>query len=390
MNQKILEEKTNEIILTEDKINVVIIEDDEDQLSMYKDAIDENNKDKESIYIKAFYLKNDDGLDQILFENRIDTLVIDLNWGSQDINHSGNNVIEKVYMNKRIPIMVISGNLNRLRERRTNTEVYREYTRGEIDFYEVIEEIKKIYLSGYTRIFGHPGKIDQLLNEVFWKYASTNIDTWYRNSKDEVRDKRFMRFITARMNEQLHYVGNNHDKYNSIEFYICPPNSDAFFNGDVVCLNSEYYLVMTPSCDIENKKCDKVTLCKLDFDSFNKLKEKIKEDNISKTTKEKLQKLINNKDQKLHFLPPTIFFNGACVNFENIVEIDVGTFEENNRLKYRISQPFMKDIINRFSLYLRNSEKSELRDMADKFSRQGQPELDIDEIIDIIKKEDSN
>lgn len=376
------------ILETDEVINIVVIEDDDGQIEIYKDAIEENNREKESIKIIANYLKNEDELNSIISEKRIDALIVDLNLGPGDVNNSGNDIIEKVYMYKRIPIFVLSGNLNRLRERREVTSVYKQYNRSDVSFYEIIEEIKKVFLTGYTRIFGHPGKIDKLLNEVFWKYAATNIETWYSENNDEIRDKRFMRFITARMNEQLHYNGNEHDRYNSIEFYICPPNSDKFFNGDIVLLDEKFYLVMTPACEIENKKCEKVMLCEIDFQNFADLKNKIRTF-CSNTKKSQLSDLINNKKQDIHFLPPTSFFPGGMVMFNSMIEYDIGVFEERKTLKYRISHVFMKDIINRFSLFLRRNEDADLNRKADYYSKQGQPEIDIDEVIRIINKEES-
>lgn len=377
------------ILGIDEVINIVIIEDDDGQIEIYKDAIDENNRDQNSININARYLKNDDGLNSIISEKRIDALIVDLNLGPHDVNNSGNDIIEKVYMYKRIPIFVLSGNLNRLRERREITSIYREYNRSDVSFYDIIDEIKKVFLTGYTRIFGHPGKIDKLLNEVFWKYAATNIDTWYSENNNEIRDKRFMRFITARMNEQLHYNGSQHDRYNSIEFYIFPPNSNAFFNGDIVILDEKFYLVMTPACEIENKKCDKVMLCEIDFEEFDDLKNKIRT-NPSNNKINQLKELINNKKNNIHFLPPTSFFSGGIVKFNSMREYDIGIFEERKILKYRISQVFMKDIINRFSLFLRQSDDNNLNQKADFYSKQGQPEIDIDEVINIINKEESN
>lgn len=371
---------------TDQSINIAIVEDDESQIQIYKDAIDEVNLEWTNLVLNAHFLKNDSGLNEIILCNRLDAIIIDLNLGSSNEDDSGNDIIEKIYMYKRIPIFVVSGNLNRLRERRENTAIYREYNRSDIDCYKLFSEIKKIYLSGYTKIFGHPGKIDNLLNQVFWKYASCNIDTWYNDEENDLRDRRFMRFVTARMNEQLHYNGNSHDLYNSIEFYINPPNSSNYFNGDIIFLYNKYYLVMTPSCAIENNNCDNIMLCEIDFELFRQLKVKLKQ-NLSNTNKQKLKDLINNKNKDIHFLPPTVFFEGAIVDFSKKLEIKKEEFEENKSLKYRISQIFMKDIINRFSLYLRNNN---LEELSNYYSKQGQPEIDIDEIINIINKEESN
>ena len=46
------------ILGTDEVINIVIIEDDDGQIEIYKDAIDENNMDQDSIKINAVYLKN--------------------------------------------------------------------------------------------------------------------------------------------------------------------------------------------------------------------------------------------------------------------------------------------------------------------------------------------
>ena len=389
MNKKTLNIPNIKKPAGEEAINIIIVEDDDSQIQIYKDAIDENNHDIENIKICAIYLKNDKNLYNIISEKRVDTLIIDLNLGPTDYNNSGNDIIDKIYMNKRIPIFVVSGNLNNLKEPRPNTDIFKVYNRSDVSFYEILDEIKKIYLSGYTKIFGHPGKIDKLLNEVFWKYAASYIETWCNEKGDEIRDRRFMRFITARMNEQLLYNGEYHDLYNSIEFYINPLNSEYFFTGDIVTIDYTYYLVMTPACYIENKKCEEIMLCEINFEEFRKLKRNIRS-NLSQNLKQRLRELINNKDPNIHFLPPTIFFEGGIVEFKNNKKVNLMYFQENKIIKYRVSNIFMKDIINRFSLFLRNNENVELSKLADFYSKQGQPALDFDEILDLIENEESD
>lgn len=364
-------------------INVIIIEDDDEQLNLYADVIEENNKEDNQIIVNAIFMKNDDELDAYINNYRIDALIIDLNWGIEDKENKGNDVIERIHSHKRIPIIVISGNLNRLKKRRKHSDIYREYNRAEIDFYQVINEIKIIFDSGYTKVFGHPGEIDGLLNDVFWNYASNYLKTWCQASDIELRNRRFMRFITARMNEQLHYFNNIHDHYDTIEFYINPPNSDKFFNGDIVLFENDYYIVITPSCTIENNKSSIVTLCKISFDEFRILRKKVKE-TISNTTKNKINDLINNKDNEIHFLPPTLFFEGAIIKFCDTLEVELSKFEEFKIIKYRVSQIFMKDVINRYALFLRNSNIEK----ANYFSKQGQPSLELEEIIKLMKIEE--
>lgn len=80
--------------MNNDVINIIIIEDDDKIQKMYKDQIEEFNKGEE-YKIECRHLVNDDEVPKILFEKRIDAIIIDLAWGTQDKNSEGNNLVKK-------------------------------------------------------------------------------------------------------------------------------------------------------------------------------------------------------------------------------------------------------------------------------------------------------
>jgi hypothetical protein len=352
-----------------DNINIVIIEDDLSQQQMYKDTVDTFNLTDEKYNINSEIMGNDDLLPKYLYENRCDCIVVDLNWGNNDVNNSGNKLINKIKKDKRIPIIVVSGNLHLLEDDLVETILFKKHQR-DCDFLDVIKEIIYIFNTGYTTSLGNCGKIDEVITEVFWKYLSNNIDEW-KDLEKELRDQRLLRYSLTRVNEMLSLSEEKHDIHNAIEFYIKPTMRSTAFNGDIVIYNDCRYVIISASCDMEQGNNDYVVMCKLNFEDFRRLMNDIKQvEIVSNGLKGKLNDLVNNKVQRFHLLPPCKNFQGAKVDFQQVLTLSKEELNEKCIIEATISPSFAKDIQARFSHY---------------YGRQGQPQLDLDEIILYIK-----
>lgn len=349
-------------------INIIIVEDDSHQQEMYKDCIDEFNKEDTEYEIKVFQFKDDSEVPKTLYNHRIDAIIIDLNWGRGGTNNEGNRLVEKIRADCRVPIFIISGNLSLLENDDEETIIFKKYQRDGLDLECVLNEIKELYDTGYTKAIGNGSKLDKMIGEVFWQHMSKVIAHW-KGFDEEIKVQRMLRFAATRINEMLTKNGEDkHDYYDAVEFYITQPENKKIFTGDIINYDSEQYIVMTAACDIENDKSDYVVLCKIDNKILKDIYCGLKEDVSS--AKQKFDTYIKNNKQRYHLLPPCDLFLGGAADFQCIQSVPKTELEGLESV-ISINPVFVKDIQARFSHY---------------YGRQGQPQLNKDSIIEWIKE----
>ena len=354
--------------MSKEQIKIIIIEDNESQKEMYQDCIDEFNLSNENLEIEAFKFADDKNVPDILYNNRIDAILIDLDWGRGTQGKDGSMLVRKIHKDCRVPIFIVSGNLNLLEDQYEDSPILRKYQRDEIDFNNILEEISDLYKTGYTRALGSQSMIDQMLSKVFWNHMSSVISNW-NNQSDDIQMQRMLRFAVTRVNEMLTVkTGDMHDEYDTLEFYIKPSIKDRPFTGDIINYEEENYVVITAACDMEQENSDFVVLCGIDFQQINDLKDKIK--NNSNSAEKTLSSFVNNGKSRYHLLPPCDLFLGGLIDFQRIQSVNINDFKEKAAVIASINPVFHKDIQARFSHY---------------YGRQGQPQLSKNNIIEWIK-----
>ncbi len=81
--------------MDKDTIQIIIVEDDKTLQEMYQDTIDEFNRENSEYKIITFPLVNDNDIPQILYNNHIDAIIIDLDWGTGSQQNEGNRLVKK-------------------------------------------------------------------------------------------------------------------------------------------------------------------------------------------------------------------------------------------------------------------------------------------------------
>ncbi len=229
-------------------------------------------------------------------------------------------------------------------------------------------EIAKLYKTGYTNVLGNYSKIDKMLSRVFWDHMSSVITEW-ENQEKNFQTQRMLRFAVTRINEMLTInTDDNHDDYDALEFYIRPAIKEAPFTGDIITYDEKKYIVITAACDMEQNNSDFVVLCQINCSIIDDLKERIK--NNSNTATNEFGKYVNNAKARYHLLPPCQLFSGGLIDFQLINSVSKEEFKDGASVIASINPVFNKDIQARFSHY---------------YGRQGQPQLNKDNIINWIK-----
>lgn len=356
-------------------INIIIVEDDITTMEMYEDTIREYNIEdelNEGYQINVDSLANDDQVAQLLYDKRIDAIIIDLDWGSGRQKDEGNRLVHNLYKNNRVPIFVVSGNLHKLDTKYEETPIFKLYDRDKVDFMDLLCEIKNLYQTGYTITLGNQSEIDKIISQVFWTYMPGEIITSWKEMDQDLQKRRMLRYAVTRMSGLLSIdLNDKQDDYDAIEFYITPPIKETAFTGDIVSYEENNYVVITAACDMEQEKFDFIVLCQIEFEIFNNLKTKLHSQHtetgdISKTSLKELRRYINNNVARNHLLPPNGEFKGGLIDFQMIKSVEKNEFSENSKIIASINPEFTKDIQARFSHY---------------YGRQGQPQLNENSII---------
>ncbi len=163
-----------------------------------------------------------------------------------------------------------------------------------------------------------------------------------------------------------------------IRYYIVPP-PEEFRMGDVLRLPvesggsetiSNWYVIMTPSCDLANDKADSVILAECvgmsAFDEYEQLIE-----NRSKSARKKLARLLKSnptsgQQYRYYYLPKAWKLPDLIVDFQKILHIAYEDLEDYEKIA-SIDSPYAESLSQQFLSYV---------------GRIGTPDLNIDLAID--------
>jgi hypothetical protein len=370
-----IEKKTaNEII------SLLIIEDDDGQIEQIKDAIrDFNRKEGKVAGIKIQEKSVKTFFDAILFllKDEFDAAIIDLKLSGTSDNDEGINLIEIIIDRLRFPIFVRSGfpeKVEDISSEHTFVKVFKKTDKVD----NIITEIVKFYKNGITTTIGTKGKVEKYLNKIFWDRFSKNIHLWDKELlENNEHEKSLVRYCLTLLQEHLEVEenGENFLDYHPFEVFIKPPIKSNHFFGDIIYDGSNYHIILSPACDMVQKKYEKVIIARIDpldeIDLFIEHQQryyqnqKVSKSKADKAKKKVLEFLTNNHSEKYHYLPAYQVFPGGLINFQKIQSKKKEELIEFIRFA-SISGKFSKDISSRFSSY---------------FARQGQPNLNINVLL---------
>jgi hypothetical protein len=358
-----------------ESVNLLIIEDDKAQIQIYTDAIDRYNKINDDKFIAHICQTFAQGKHALLSPS-FDAAIIDLKL-SNSMELEGKKLVEDVYQKIRIPIFVVSGSTGQIDDF-PETALLKKRPRT-VSIVEVLKEIHGIYKTGITSFLKPGGIIDQKLTEVFWHHLANDIGIWIKHNNK----KTLLRYILSHFQEQLE-ISNDGDfeDYHPNEVYIKPPIKKNPHTGDLISYNVQYYVVLTPACDIAilgykdigggikkpKRKADKLMLVKTtEFDYKHRCL------NNGKLDRNLIEKYVtNNYSLRYHYLPAIDQNNGFLIDFQGL---DTLAFEENFSRVASISAPFIKDVISRFANYYSRQGQPTFRQdlIAEDLFRKGQP-----------------
>ncbi len=359
-------------------LNILVVEDDDTAFNGYSDESVELSTDNLKIILSRS--KSAEEAIQRLSKDVFQGAIIDLNLlGETHPNDaSGNKVASEIHKKFRIPIIIVSGNIDNFEPDFNITEdnqFIKTFERSASNK-EIFQEIINIFQTGILKIIGGTGLIEEKLNTIFWNHLSKDIDAWFNTENTE---HTLLRYTLNHLSAHLNTSKNDLTVFHKAEFYLKPPIKETIASGDILCCpkNDERFILLSPACDVElRSNADKeektinaksLILGKVhnsDPDSLlsnGLIKKKNKRD-----TKSFVSKLVKGQDPKYVFLPCYKEINEGIINFQNLKVIDFIAYKELNRIA-TVSESFFKDIQSKFSSY---------------YARQGSPDLNKEQIIE--------
>lgn len=364
-------------------MNLLLVEDDSQAQELFRTAIKEFNEDNRAD-IKFVGCSSVDEAIENLKSSSFDGAVIDLNLGDQ--SDGGNQIADQIKNTlNRIPIVFVTGTPDAVQTE--GIPLIDKYTRDEVSYREVIDELFSIYKTGLTKIMGGAGVIEEKLSRIFIDNLLPQRKSWIEYAKGDPinTEKAYLRHA---LNHLLQDLDMDIDKCHPEELYIYPPISNRINTGSILKKkeSESHFIVMSPACDLaerENGDCNTDLALLVEIDLFKSLfpetnEENFNWDNLSNSKKKEFEKIYkNNKNSHYHWLPLVNYvkrdksqykFKGGVVNFRKISTYDKQELEDlfDTPPVIQVSPNFIKDIVSRFSSY---------------YARQGQPDINFSKYL---------
>ena len=353
-------------------MRILIVEDDKEQCKMYKEEIEGYNSEHNNSLEYIIKMNSKEALDSIIQED-FDAAIIDLNLGEKDEIYSGNSVIKSIFEKKRVPIYIVSGTPTEyepIAELEGKEFLLKILKRDEKSFYDIFEELIKLYNTGLTKILNRNGILDTIMDEIFLKYSENLINELLNYDKidNDEKEKIISRFCAGIINEKLKHIS---PKYHPCEIYYTPPIKQEITTGDILVpkekCNSKK-IILTPACDLEKRKNGKRklnTILVANLENIEEVSSLIKDENPNLRNQDDTKLIENIKNGNHHlknyyFKLPIDNLESYYINFSKLSCLDIEEVENNYLRESSISETFLKEIIFNFSKY---------------YGRQGIPEL---------------
>ncbi len=368
------------------EIKLLIVEDDKTNIETYELNIKSYNEEHvNNVKIVPYFKRNLDAGLESLKSDFFDGAIIDIKLSPDDMEGGGNQILKEIKSNLRFPVFIITGYPQNIEEELKKENVFwKIYKRDEVDIRGVLDEIVDVAKTGIISILGNKGYIEEYLKKIFWEHIADNLMEIRKYSPEEKIELVLLRFVSSYLMEYLDTKSSSDILYIPAEFYIKPLVRAEYFTGDILKdkSNGEFLVILTPPCDMvkrtDGTRNAELFLC-AKIRQWNRVEGSFQE--ITRSTgrnnpkRKDLEKYMKNKKERYHFVPPYKDIPAGFIDFQTLKSLSEDEIKDNHDRIATISPLFMRDIVARFSRY---------------YARQGQPDLDIDKIIQEMLPDESS
>jgi len=331
-----------------------------------------------------------------LESNYYDLLVLDVRLGPHDEQRdeeAGIQTLNLIKQRRFLPVIFYTALPYKVRHLETSLIRVVEKTEGVPKILEEIKGIFKTKIPFINRAFMR--HLEEVQRYYMWDFVAAN---W--GVIGDTEDKSCLAYLMARrlarsldspgVKRFAEKIGGytevwwGDENVHPMRYYIMPPISEKPGTGDIFEFKKngekEYMVLLTPSCDIWSK-ADRVLFVKCLLLSKEDECIKFKADTENKSKLKKLECLLkdnreNTQPERFKYLPGVLYLPDIVVDFQQLVTLSKEEYENKVREKECIrvaslDSPYSEAILNRFVRY---------------FGRLGTPDLNIDLLIDRLKK----
>jgi len=356
-------------------INILMVDDDPVQNRQIKKLLELENIDGENILVT-----NKSSLDEVKknitdYEN-FDIIILDV-YDKKKKSNIGEKILIEIKKNFFIPIIFYTGFSHLIEDHKS--EIIRIVNKSEGSD-GIIREIKNI---SNSNLLSFKKKLKNYLNENIRKYLWDHIHDNWENIRSEIEETSLDYLLIKRLGNALseRYIGEilgpdaQCVKKHPLECYIYPPLKAEIDSGDIIKKGEEYFLVLTPSCDLVVRENGKIKAEHILLVELIKLKDtsEYKEylENQTVKNEKNLKNIIsNNKSERYFFLPKTWFLENMVIDFQKIRSVEYNKISEYQK------------IIELDSLHL----SSILANFIRHYDRIGTADLDHEKLLQKIKE----
>ena len=351
------------------KINILIIEDEQSIINDWREKLEFYAIDESPLYeISATYTDDLEQSKERLLNQKFDAVVIDIRLKPKpgEIPNRHGNEIAKIVSNSTLSVMAICtaepSTVELTEEQRSFVNVFQK---GQGD---VVIEILG-WLDSKKKMLEIVQKMQSEINGQMAKLFSRSVwPRWEYWLKDDETNNLTGNALKRHMATHLHasFI-NESESAHPEEYYFIPPLRESLNTGDIISIDSKYYILITPRCDLArggNKTFQMVNLLSMKeiWDENHRIIALEGESKGSKGQAErKIGKIIshNDKSPKVHFLPQIKLSDGSIlgpffaqfdhmINEENTVEFKSQILE--NRIA-TLSNEFLPSLVERLGTY---------------------------------------
>ena len=366
-------------------LKILLVEDDASLQNIFKDDVEVFKNQPDNLDVDFEIVE--DVYDAVqMIDVSFDGAIIDLKLRGND--DGGNEIVQILYDEfTKIPIIFVTafpdlvvGHPSIIKKRSRDVGSYSD----DLLYFQKIRQI------GFTDIIGGTGQIEKQLQKVFLENLLPQIDTWirygetYKETDPKRTEKALLRYT---LNHLFQRLEEDNELFLPIEFYLYPPVTDKITTGSMVKENNQWFVVLSPACDLVFRNgqfnTERILFVEIEKEAdivnrvLNRSQKITDEEKKEEKKNDILQKFSgNNHAFYYHWLPPVKFnisegghldFEGGFLNFRKLEALPLKKL----RAKFKdpliqISPFFVKDIVSRFSSY---------------YARQGQPDIDSTDFV---------
>lgn len=359
---------------------VLIVEDDKDVGKTLVDAIEaEAWLDDDNRFVTQLVTSFEQALTE-LERSRFDLLVLDLKEGTgartgggEEEARPGLNVLERLRSTRFVPVIFYTALPEHVEDLRSAFVRVVEKTEGYQKVRTEIGELIKTRLPHLARY------LEEQQRQYFWEFIEKNLPADLRDGSVDLTHlmaRRLAASLRAEFSKaataELGGEQPAENRIHPMEFYILPPVKSFWMSGDLVKRKNttDYFVVVTPTCDFANDKADFVILAKClllteaaeyaawrgpdtppTFQGSNARLQKLMADNRE-----------GGQRERFMFLPGTSKFPDFVVDLQQLTTVPKDERDNFDRMA-SLDSPFAEKLVSLFARY---------------YGRIGTPNLDVE------------